>query len=137
TGEDEDKDKVLSKEINQPKSPLALSSDIILSQPTFNKAEDGKVIVSIKGGTLINGNSYSYEWRNEKDDKIDSDKSDVKCFDGIFTITLHNVPEGKYTLAVTDKFNCVLSPKPVGILDDPDPIEIKIEILQDISCNSE
>ncbi|MDQ6530221.1 T9SS type A sorting domain-containing protein [Flavobacterium sp. LHD-85] len=132
----QDKDKVLSKLIEQPLSPLALSSKVLLSDPTFYKAEDGKVIVSVKGGSPIDGNSYSYEWRNEKNEKIASEKSEGEFFDGIFTITLQKVPEGTYTLTVTDKFNCVLTPKPVGILDDPDPIEIKLKIRQNIFCNS-
>ncbi|UWY27744.1 T9SS type A sorting domain-containing protein [Flavobacterium sp. TR2] len=132
----DDKEKVLSKIIDQPKAPLALSSPVLLTHPTFYKAEDGKVIVSVTGGSLINNNSYSYEWRNEKNEKIASDKSETKFVDGIFTIILQKVPEGTYTLTVTDKYNCVLIPKPVGILDDPDPIEIKLKVRQNIFCNS-
>ncbi|WP_294961338.1 T9SS type A sorting domain-containing protein [uncultured Flavobacterium sp.] len=132
----DNKEKVLSKIIDQPKAPLALSSPVLLTHPTFYKAEDGKVIVSVTGGSLIDGNSYSYEWRNEKNEKIASDKSETKFVDGIFTIILQKVPEGTYTLTVTDKYNCVLTPKPVGILDDPDPIEIKLKVRQNIFCNS-
>ncbi|WP_278021046.1 T9SS type A sorting domain-containing protein [Flavobacterium ginsengisoli] len=132
----DDKEKVLSKIIDQPKTPLALSSDIILSHPTFYRAQNGSVIASVKGGTPINGNKYSYEWRNEKGDLIDATNSTASFFDGIYTIRLNNVPEGKYTLIVTDNFSCDLTLKDLAILDDPEPISIKLKVKQDIFCNS-
>jgi len=132
----DDKEKVLSKVIDQPKTPLALSSAIIFNNPTFNGAQDGSVIASVKGGSPINDNKYSYEWRNENDELIDEINSTANFFDGIYTIRLNNVPEGKYTLIVKDKFNCELTLKDAAILDDPEPIEIKLKVKQDIFCNS-
>ncbi len=132
----DDKVKVLPVEIDQPSSPLALSGNVTSKDPTFFGAHDGSIIASVKGGSPINANKYTYEWRNEKGDLIDESKSEGSFFDGIYTITLSNIPEGTYTLKVTDKFNCELTLKDVAVLDDPDPIEIKLKVRRDISCNS-
>ncbi|GEM_PF-911858 len=132
----DEKAKVIPVEIDQPANPLSLSGNVISKDPTFFGAQDGTIIVSITGGSLINANKYNYEWKNEKGDLIDAGKSKGSFFDGIYTITLGNIPEGKYTLKVTDKFNCELTLKDVAVLDDPEPIEIKLKVRQNISCNS-
>ncbi|MBP4137444.1 T9SS type A sorting domain-containing protein [Flavobacterium geliluteum] len=133
-------EKVLSENIGQPIGPLVLSSNIIATHPTFYKAENGSIIASIKGGTLIDGNHYLYEWRNDKNLPIDETKSSTVFFNGIFTITLHDVPEGTYTLSVKDQRNCVLdssvAPSLVVILDGPEAILITLETVQGISCNT-
>ncbi|MBL0738425.1 T9SS type A sorting domain-containing protein [Flavobacterium sp. GN10] len=128
--------KEIPVEIEQPESPLALSGDVSQKDPTFKGAQDGTIIASIKGGSPIGGNKYSYEWRNEKGDLIDAGKSKGSFFDGIYTITLSGVPEGTYTLKVTDKFSCELTLKDIAVLDDPEPIEIILKVKQNIFCNS-
>lgn len=137
----DDTEKVLSETIEQPNAPLTLSSDIIATNPTFYKAENGSIIASIKGGTLIDGNHYLYEWRDDKKSLIDMSKSSAVFFNGIFTITLHDVPEGTYRLSVTDQRNCILdssiTPSLKVVLDDPELIVITIEQTQAISCNTE
>lgn len=132
--------KTLSKVIGQPGRALELVA-ITPLHPTFNKAEDGKIVALITGGTLIKGNSYSYQWKNSKNEIIGTNKSITQFSNNIFTISLHNVPADTYSLLVTDKKNCLLDPKVlpalVVVLNDPEPIEIKLEVLQVISCNTE
>ena len=132
-------DKELSENIGQPASALQLVK-ITSVHPTFNKAENGKITASITGGTPISGNSYSYIWKNSKDETIAPSKSSTVFLNGIFAITLNNVPADTYTLYITDGRNCTLDPlivtDLVTILDDPEPIEITLEIIQGISCNT-
>ncbi|WKL47545.1 T9SS type A sorting domain-containing protein [Flavobacterium pectinovorum] len=132
-------DKELSENIGQPASALQLVK-ITSADPTFNKAENGKITASITGGTPINGNSYSYIWKNSKNDTVPASKSSTVFLNGIYAITLNNLPADTYTLYITDARNCTLDPlivtDLVTVLDDPDPIEIGLEIIQGISCNT-
>jgi predicted RNase H-like HicB family nuclease len=132
-------DKELSENIGQPASALELVK-ITSVNPTFNKAENGKITASITGGTPISGNSYSYIWKNSKDETVAASKSSAVFLNDIFAITLNNVPADTYTLYITDARNCTLDPLKVTdlvtVLDDPDPIEIELEIIQGISCNT-
>jgi len=132
-------EKVLSENIGQPLSALELIK-ISSFDPTFNKAENGKIVALISGGTLIGGNSYSYKWKNSKNEIIDASKSSSQFSNDIVTITLNNVPADTYTLWVTDQRNCTLDPSVITslvvVLDDPEPIEITLKIAQGISCNT-
>ncbi|WP_316633142.1 T9SS type A sorting domain-containing protein [uncultured Flavobacterium sp.] len=132
-------EKVLSENIGQPLSALELIK-ITPFNPTFNKAENGKIVALISGGTLIGGNSYSYKWRNSKNEIIDAGKSSSQFSNNIVTITLNNVPADTYTLLVTDQRNCTLDPSAIPslvvVLDDPEPIEITLKTVQGISCNT-
>ncbi|WP_166638501.1 T9SS type A sorting domain-containing protein [Flavobacterium sp. 245] len=132
-------EKMLSEEIKQPLEALKLVS-ITPTDPTFYRAENGSIMAIIKGGRLIGGNSYLYEWRNSKDELIDQNKTSTKFANGVFEITLNNVPEDKYTLSVTDGGKCKLEPQSIPeltvTLDDPEPIKLKLKIRQAISCNS-
>ncbi|KQO32772.1 hypothetical protein ASF10_20160 [Flavobacterium sp. Leaf82] len=136
---EDDNEKVLPETIDQPASALTLVK-ITPFNPTFNKAENGKIVALVTGGTLINGNSYSYEWKNSKNDVIDATKTSTQFLNNIVTISLNNVPEDTYTLFVKDQRNCILDPlvipSLVVILDDPEPIEITLETIQGISCNT-
>lgn len=133
-------EKESSETIDQPAAPLALASKVIPTDPMFYKAENGKIIVSIKGGTLIGGKTYSYQWKNSKNETIDAGKSFGQLVDNVFTITLKDVPADTYRLTVTDERGCTLDPvqQPslVVVLDDPEPIKINLKVKQNISCNS-
>ncbi|KQB40404.1 T9SS type A sorting domain-containing protein [Flavobacterium aquidurense] len=135
----DDTEKVLPETIGQPASALQLVK-ITPFNPTFNKAENGKIVALVTGGTLINGNSYSYQWKNSKNDVIDASKTSTQFLNNIVTISLNNVPEDTYTLFVKDERNCTLDPVAIPslvvILDDPEPIEITLETIQGISCNT-
>ena len=135
----DDTEKVLSENIGQPLSALELIK-ITPFDPTFNKAENGKIVALISGGTLIGGNSYSYKWKNSKNEIIDAGKSSSQFLNNIVAITLNNVPADTYTLLVTDQRNCTLDPllipSLIVVLDDPEPIEITLKTTQGISCNT-
>lgn len=136
-----DKDKELSEEITQPDGPLVLVGEVFTSNPTFHNAEDGIITASFSGGTLISGKSYSFTWTNSKNETIDAGKSTTQFLNNIFSISLKNVPADTYRLSVTDERGCTINEKinkDLKItLDNPEPIEITIEVLQGISCNSE
>ncbi|GIQ60843.1 hypothetical protein Flavo103_39790 [Flavobacterium collinsii] len=134
-----DVEKELYEDIKQPLGPLQLVN-ISSTHPTFNKAENGQIIASISGGTPIDGKSYLYEWRNSKNELIDAGKSSTQFVNGVFAVTLKNVVADTYRLFITDARNCKLdsslSSSLTVVLDDPEPIEIKLKIQQQISCNS-
>ncbi|TRX35440.1 T9SS type A sorting domain-containing protein [Flavobacterium sp. ZT3R18] len=140
--------KELSEEIKQPPA-LVIISYTSSVEPTFHGGANGKIVASITGGTLINGNSYTYQWKRD-DVIVDQSKSSTEFSGGIYAITLNNIPAGTYTLTVqdnnystaTDKAGCTLNPDPLvtpsfkTVLGEPDAIVITLTETQSISCNT-
>jgi hypothetical protein len=134
----------LSETISQPTAPVTVSNTS-LQEPTFYGGSNGKIIASISGGTLINENSYWYEWRNSKNEVLNNiDKTTTQFSGGIYAITLNDVPADTYTLTLhdrnydlaTQKTGCNLVPTLSIILNQPDPLEVTLEVQRTISCNA-
>ncbi|WP_343697486.1 T9SS type A sorting domain-containing protein [Flavobacterium sp.] len=125
--------------IIEPIVPLRIKYTEVLN-PSFYKATNGKIIVEVTGGTISANNTYWYEWKNSKGE---IQTASTNFNNGIYTISLNNLPEETYTLnvhdanydAATNKSSCNVS-NSVVVLDDPDPLEVTFEIKRTISCNA-
>lgn len=141
-------EKSLPATISQPTSPVTLTYKLP-TEPTFHGGSNGKIIASVTGGTPINGNSYSFQWKDNLGNVIDSNKSTTQFSSGTYAITLNNIPTGTYTLNVwdknynnnnnnntTDKAGCTLIPALSVTLGEPPALDVKIKVDKIISCNS-
>ncbi|WP_264529056.1 T9SS type A sorting domain-containing protein [Flavobacterium sp. N502540] len=117
-----------------------------IETPTFSGATNGRIVAKITGGTpldapLNNGNLYHYEWKNSKGTV---QNATAQIVDGVYTITLKNVPADSYFLTIKDKnyneatgqtVNCSVVESEVK-LTEPDPLKVVFEIVRTISCNA-
>lgn len=128
-----------SIKIKEPLEPITLNYTEV-TNPSFYKATNGKIVVDVKGGTIFPDNSYWYEWKNSKGIILTTTTGQFS--NGIYTITLNGVPEDTYTLTIRDS-NYNLATNKIGCtiinsqkaLDDPDPLEVTFEVVRTISCN--
>jgi len=127
-------------EITEPQSPVAIEYEEIFT-PTFSGATDGRIIAKITGGTSNDDKSYGYEWKNSKGD-LQPAIAELK--NGIYTITINNLPADDYFLTIKDKnyseaanqiVNCSKLDSKVT-LSEPDPLKVVFEIVRSISCNT-
>ncbi|MCM0667759.1 T9SS type A sorting domain-containing protein [Flavobacterium tyrosinilyticum] len=135
----------LDIDIDEPDFAVSINYET-LKPPTFSGGSNGKIIAEIKGGTEFDpasneGRLYNYEWKNSTG-KVQNPTAEV--INGVYTITLNNVPADFYYLTVTDKnyneakgqtVNCTVAESEVQ-LTEPDPIKVVFKIVQTISCNA-
>jgi F420-0:gamma-glutamyl ligase len=129
------KDKVT---ISEPTAPISLNYTSVLN-PSFYKATNGKIVVEVKGGTPFADKSYGYEWKNSAG-VIQTATSQVN--NGVYTLTLNDLPEDIYSLTIKDanyvtagsKMGCTII-NSTQTLDDPDPLKVTFEVQRTISCN--
>lgn len=127
-------------EITEPGAPVAIEYAEIFT-PTFSGATNGRIVAKITGGTANSvDHSYAYEWRNAAGDLKNAT---AQLVDGVFTITLKDLPAETYFLTIKDAnyneaanqiINCSILKSEVK-LTEPDPLKIVFEIIQSISCN--
>ena len=129
-----------SIEITEPQSPVAIEYVEIFT-PTFSGATNGRIVAKITGGTPNDDKSYGYEWKNSKGE-LQSATAELK--NGIYTITINNLPADDYFLTIKDKnynqatnqiVNCSKLDSKVT-LSEPDPLKVVFEIVRSISCNT-
>ncbi|KOP36640.1 MULTISPECIES: T9SS type A sorting domain-containing protein [unclassified Flavobacterium] len=127
--------------ITEPQIPVAIEYEEILS-PTFSGGTNGRIVAKITGGTPNIDQSYGYEWKNAKGE---IQNSIAEIIDGVYTITLDNIPADDYFLTIKDKnynegtnqiINCSVLESEVK-LTEPDPLKVVFEILRTISCNTD
>ena len=97
--------------VDQPSAitiSVTSSSDV-----SCNNANDGNIDMSVTGGTPV----YSYDWGI-----------------GIANQDLFGLGGGTYTLTVTDGNGCTAA-GPSVVIDEPDPIVITLNSLNDPDCN--
>lgn len=135
------KTKVLEKTILEPLAPIALKYTL-KNDPTFFGASNGMLVAAITGGTIYDDkNPYSYKWKNSKGVEMPV-STQYNSKEETFYITLKDVPAGNYKLTIQDQnydsktnyAGCFLESS--IDLTEPDPIEIKLKVKQNISCNS-
>lgn len=135
-------EKVITKIISQPPSPLTLNYTF-KKDPTFYGAANGKLVASITGGTINDDKSYWFEWKNSSGVVLPT-TAQYNSADKSYNITLENVPAGEYKLiahdknydAATNKEGCSII-ESSQILTQPEKIKITLEETQPISCNTE
>ncbi|MCV9931829.1 T9SS type A sorting domain-containing protein [Flavobacterium sp. LS1R47] len=139
------REKSIPTTITQPTTPVTFLSKSS-TEPTFKGGSNGKITVSVTGGTPIKGSSYTFQWKDNRGNEIDSNKSTTQFSNGTYAITLNNIPAGTYTLNVqdsnynyataTNKTGCNLVPTLSITLGEPDALVVKIKVERSISCNS-
>ena len=126
--------------IGQPDKPVSILNPQYV-QPTANGFTNGSITVQVNGGTPFNDNSYSYEWRDEQNNVINTTAAQSKP-EG-FAIQLNDIPAGTYILTVTDanyenavqKEGCTYSAE--FVLEEPPALALSVEQTMPISCNGE
>lgn len=131
-------------EIKEPDFAVLINYSTIKT-PTFSGARDGRLVAQITGGTKFvpgpNQGLYNYEWKNLAGDKQNATAAVVN---GVYTITLDNLPADTYFLTVKDAnyneatgqtVNCSVVESEMK-LTEPDPLKVVFEVVQTISCNA-
>ncbi len=117
--------------ITQPASPVSLSYTFI-KEPTFYGGSNGSITAAVTGGTAINNNRYDFVWQNSAG--VPQTNTTTNYLNGIFTISLNNVPAGTYTLTVKDGgYDAATNKTGCGIINStqtltqPDPLVVTLE----------
>lgn len=130
---------VKSVQIEQPVEALKLEYTGF-KEPTAFGLKDGYIVAKVTGGTIKDDNSYNYNWKDQSGVVLSTITTEYTG--GAFYIRLNNIGAGSYNLTVTDK-NYASATHKTGcsiinsnyFLDQPKPLAVKIEILEEISCN--
>lgn len=125
--------------ILEPIDPIVVKVENTIN-PSFYQATNGEITVTVKGGTLFPDNSYWFEWKNSKG--VVQKSTMTSFIDGVYTITVSDLPEETYNLTIRDanysvatsKMGCTVLNTMVS-LEDPDPLEVTFEIVNTISCH--
>jgi hypothetical protein len=130
---------VKTETIEQPKNSVIVNYTL-LQQPTFYGGTDGKIVVAITGGTILDNNTYNFEWKNSAG--VTQTSTNTSFANGIFNITLNNIPSDTYYLSVWDKnYDKATQKEGCGVLnseqflDQPKPIVVTLTAKAP-SCNA-
>lgn len=124
--------------IQQPDAPVSIS-DPEYVQPTANGFTNGSMTVQVNGGTSFDDGSYSFEWKNEENDVINTTMAEITP--NGYAIQVHDIPAGTYTISVTDanyenavdKAGCTYMAE--FVLTEPPALELTVQQTVPISCN--
>ncbi|MDF0716496.1 hypothetical protein PY092_10075 [Muricauda sp. 334s03] len=124
--------------IEQPDAPVSISNPQYV-QPMAYGFTDGSITVQVNGGTPFNDDSFSYEWRDEGNNIINTTTAQ-NTPDG-YAIQVHDIPAGIYTITVTDanyenavqKEGCTYVAE--FILEEPPALSVSVEQTIPISCS--
>ncbi len=132
---------IITKEItiDQPSNPLKVRIENI-NDPRAYGFEDGRIQAFISGGTAYPDGSYDFVWTDENDVPVTTTNTRVEGDD--FVVVLHSIGKGEYTIEVkdrnftpaTNKAGCTITSDSFT-LNEPDPLQVNIEIETPISCN--
>jgi len=132
-------DEEINFSVKQPDAPLAVDATSIIDPKAFGYS-DGSITVHLKGGTPKPDGSYDVEWRKEDGTLL----TPVNTVDGngIYTTTISNQPDGRYTLIVTDgNYNAAATDSRTGCalnntftLTQPPLLVADIQIADSVSC---
>jgi hypothetical protein len=135
--------KIVPVTITEPDAPLQIAYTL-LNEPRAFGFKDGRIQARIFGGTTFDDGSYRFEWKNEAGQVLNSFSTELLSGNQGYAVTLHSIGAGKYYLNVWDarydeaiyKTGC-FQVNSQYTMDQPDLLEVRIEILNDISCHIE
>ena len=135
--------KVEDVTITEPDDPLQIEYTLINEPRAFGFA-DGRISARIFGGSTFADGSYRFEWKNEAGDILTTFSTEVLPADQGYRIILHSIGAGNYVLNAWDA-NYDSATYTTGCfqvnseytLEQPDPLEVKIEVYNPISCHIE
>ncbi|WP_271785272.1 T9SS type A sorting domain-containing protein [Aquimarina algiphila] len=127
--------------ITEPDEPLQIEYALI-NEPRAFGFEDGRISARIFGGTTFGDGSYRFEWKNEAGDVLTTFSTEVLPADQGYRVILHSIGAGNYFLnawdanydAATYRTGC-FEVNSEYTLEQPDPLEVNIEIYNPISCH--
>lgn len=130
----------VSVPVRQPDAALAIDG-FSTSDPKAFGYTDGSITVILKGGTPNADGSYNIEWRSADGTLLSANGT---AGSGSYTTNVSNLPDGDYTISVTDanyvaangnRDGCTLT----GIfpLRQPPLLTAAIQITDSISCNGD
>ena len=126
--------------IRQPDAALAIDGFSTTDPKAFGYT-DGSITVILKGGTPNADGSYNIEWRSADGTLLSSTGT---AGSGTYTTKVSNLPDGLYTISVTDanystatgnSNGCMLSSN--FPLKQPPLLTAAIQITDSISCNGD
>ncbi|WP_024769065.1 T9SS type A sorting domain-containing protein [Aquimarina macrocephali] len=134
-------DIVESEIIEEPGEPLQVEL-LEYKEPTAYGFLDGFFKVRIFGGTALNDDSYTFEWKDNSGNILTTTTTSVLPGNQGYQIILHSIGEGVYNLSARDanynaatyKDGCFFTNIEYN-LEQPEPLEVTIEIYNPISCN--
>ncbi|WP_160170135.1 T9SS type A sorting domain-containing protein [Aquimarina megaterium] len=129
--------------IDKPDTPVDVEVELI-NEPRAFGFEDGRISARIFNGTPFTDGTYTFVWKNEKGDVLNTTVNTVLSGDQGYQTILHSVGSGVYTLDVFDaNFNPATDKKgcfTVNVqfnLEQPKPLQVTIEVFNPISCHIE
>lgn len=118
--------------LSEPATYMEISLPLS-EQPRGAGQVNGWVEARVQGGTTNNG-TYNYTWENSDGNNLNAQTSaSLDESTGEYVIRLSNIGAGNYVLIVTDDNGC--QEEKSFIMEEPDPLNVEIEVLQTISCN--
>ncbi|WP_103068652.1 T9SS type A sorting domain-containing protein [Aquimarina sediminis] len=135
--------KLVSVSITEPEDPIGIAYTL-LNEPSAFGFEDGRIMARIFGGSKFVDGSYRFEWKNEAGQVLNSVFTEVLSGDQGYQLTLHSIGAGTYYLNVWDakydeatyKTGC-FQINSEYTLEQPEPIQVTIDIHLPISCHIE
>ena len=132
---------VESETIEEPDEPLQVEL-LEYKEPTAYGFLDGFFKVRIFGGTALNDNSYTFEWKDDTGNVLTTTATSVLPGNRGYQVILHSIGKGVYNLSARDanyndatyKDGCFFTNIEYN-LEQPKPLEVTIEIYNPISCN--
>lgn len=124
--------------IGQPDAAVSIANPEYV-QPTANGFTDGSITVWVNGGTPFDDDSYSFEWRDEQNNLINT--TSAQNMPEGYAIQIHDIPAGTYTITVTDA-NYENAVQKEGcnhvvelVLTEPPALELSVQQTIPVSCN--
>lgn len=118
---------------------------VVYTEPTAYGFTNGSIKVRIFGGTILDNNTYTYQWADSNGAPIsNSENLETQFVSGQgYFVTLKNIPAGEYQLVVRDKnYNeaedkegCTVTSSDFN-LGQPTALTLAIEETHFISCNN-
>lgn len=115
-------------QISQP-DQLGIVKENLLHPSAFGYS-NGELQVWIAGGNSSEANSYTYSWKDVSGNTLNTHSAQQN--DGYYHITLSDLPAGIYSLSLQDAKGCTLTQD--YQLDQPEAIELAINLIQQVSC---
>lgn len=121
--------------LSQPEKPISITLTGLVNPSGYGRT-DGHIAVKVEGGTpKTTGNRYNIIWKDASGNIISHENS---LQEDDFITGIKNLPEGTYTVEVTDanytglSGSCIL--QAVYDLTQPDPLIVTTEQLDFIHC---
>lgn len=124
--------------VNQPEKAVTITPHGMKNISGYGRS-DGALSYRIEGGTPeATSPEYNVVWKDSLNNPVPHTE---KIENGVFITAINDVPQGKYTLEVTDKYYQSIKngcyAVAVGVLNEPDPLTVDLINLATIDCHGD